>query len=61
MADMKWEQMPIEERIKVWAVYSAFLLKKEGYQISFEQVDAGRTGYRWVTIKYTFGVAEYLH
>ena len=54
---MKWEEVSLKARKKVWRVYRQTLYKKEGWLISFEQVDAGWTGCRWETIKYTFGVA----
>lgn len=53
---MKWEEVSLKARKKVWRIYRQALYKKEGWLISFEQVDAGWTGCYWETIKYTFGV-----
>lgn len=53
---MKWEEVSLKARKKVWQVYRQKLFKAEGWLISFEQVDSGWTGCRWETIKYTFGV-----
>lgn len=56
MRDIQWEEKSLEERKAVWEVYREVLHEKEGWWISFEQCDAGWTGSRWITIKYTFGV-----
>ena len=54
--NLKWEQVSIKARKKVWRVYRQKLFKAEGWLISFEQVDTCWTGSRWETIKYTFGM-----
>ena len=55
MPNLKWEEVSLKARIKVWRVYRQTLYKKEGWYISFEQCDIGWHGSRWTTIKYTFG------
>ena len=57
----KWEDKSLAERMVVWMIYREFLKEKEGYEISFEQVDTGWTGCWWDVIKYTFGVKDNLH
>lgn len=56
MMELKWEEVSLELRKKVWLVYRKKLYITEGKYISFEQVDGFWTGCRWITIKYTFGI-----
>ena len=60
MADfnIKWEQVSIEERKLVVAMYNKYY-NKDGEPVSFEQCDAYWYGARWITIKFTFGVKPY--
>lgn len=56
MANLKWEEVSLKARKKVWRVYRQKLFNEEGWWISFEQVNENWCGSRWVTIKYTFGI-----
>lgn len=56
MMELKWEEVNIELRRKVWSIYRRKLYAAEGWYISFEQVDYNWTGSSWYLIKYTFGI-----
>lgn len=57
MRDLHWEEVSLNERKAVYEIYRQYILETEGYEVSFEQCDRGWTGCRWITVKYTFGVA----
>lgn len=59
MFDEHWEDHTEEERKEVFNAYAAYLLKKEGVVLNWEDVNIQWTGSRWITIYYTFS-ANYL-
>ena len=56
MADKKWEEATVAERKEVVACYNKYY-NTDPKPLTFEWCDKCWTGCRWITIKFTFGVA----
>ena len=59
--NMRYQDAPLEDRLKVFLVYSKYLMEKEGQKVTFQDCECGWYNCRWMMIKYTFGIEENLN